>query len=128
MAADTPVIILPTASAVLPWGERDSFQFLKTPYSGAGTQREVYWQIATDSGFAAATIVRATLLRENDDHVLGDDWLDVFPAAIPLAAGTTYYVRVQVRNTSNETSSWSATVTFTTASGVSVGDWARSQG
>ena len=129
MAADTPVIWYPRGS---PTGVRldEPMQFIKNPYSGAGTQREVQWQVASDSGFGAATIVFDTDLRENDDHWLGDDWVDfIFPNAVgPLAANTTYYVRCRVRNTSSETSNWSSTVQFTTEATVgTAADWRAAQ-
>ena len=61
------------------------------------------WQLATDAGFTA--IVQST----SADAANKTSW------STTVAAGTTYYVRVRHRGTVNGASSYSATVTFSTA-------------
>lgn len=112
MAAGTPTIYYPDGHTGIRLD--DPLMMLKDPYSGDGTQKEARWYIATDPGFADEDIVYDSGLRENDDREYGDDWIEVHGAIIPLAAETTYHVRVEVRNTSNEISSMSPTKTFTT--------------
>ena len=120
MAADTPVVISPAAG--------DSVRLdtilsaLKNPYSGTGTQVEARWQISRTDSFpaSAANLVHDTLLRENDDHAQGDDWTEIhvgsqLPGLQKWAPLTTYYLAVMVRNSSGQSSSWSASVSFTTA-------------
>lgn len=110
MAATTPVIIYPEASVT---GIKLDARliFLKNPYSGAGTQREVRWRIYDDA--SRTTTLWDSLLTENDDVVCGDDWFILWPSRIPLMSGVTYYLGVLVRNTSDETSSESTLIAFT---------------
>ena len=108
MAADTPSILGGNRTLK----RTDVAQFHKVPYSGAGTQRESRWQLATDSAFTA--VKADTLLRENDDRTLGDDWWEI---AIDSVTGlaSTMYLRCLVRNTSSESSAYSPTITLTIA-------------
>ena len=106
MAADTPVLIGEAETGV----RLDArFQCLKNPYSGAGTQREVRWQLSLTNSFPASgsNLKFDTLLREPDNQDLGADWADVHGAQIPLASSTVYYRSCMVRNTSNQSSALS---------------------
>lgn len=142
MAADTPVGLYPDAHTGVYHDE--VLQFLKNPYSGAGTQREARWRIASDSGMT--TIVWDSGLRENDDREFGDDWCEVHLVLVDdgdawgatgptgrdgragLAQQTTYYWDVEVRNTSNEISSRSTAKSFTTGrKGTSSANWRATQ-
>ena len=116
MAADTPTVFPSIGAGIRP---DDVLQFCKSPYSGAGTQREGRWQIAKVTVFPATGVdlIFDSLLRENDDRAQGDDWIDVETALIPLVPSTTYYVSCMVRNTSSESSSWATAVSFVTMAG-----------
>ena len=85
---------------------------IKSAYTGAGTQREVRWQLSATSAFpASSTNVRwDSLLRENNDNQLGDDWVEIPVPLLTLTAGGTYYLSCLVRNTSSESSSWATAI------------------
>jgi len=126
MAAGTPSIIYPTNGET---GIRLAHVLLalKAPYSGAGTQREVRWQVSTTNSFPATTaLVWDSGLRENDDHALGDDWVEV-PLPLLAASATTYYLSCLVRNTSDESSSWATAVSFATETGLTTAVWEAAQ-
>jgi len=132
MAATAPVLLYPSGGET---GVRLGGRLIvyKDDYSGAGTQRE--WQIQVgNGGFTAAQIALGydSLLVENDDHLLTDDTYELHPelwnGGKGAQSGVTYSFRCRVRNTSDETSSWSATVTatFETAR-LTLADWQRAQ-
>lgn len=125
MAAGTPTIYCPNATST-GYKLQHVLRALKSPYSGAGAQREAQWDLATDAAFAS--IVWTTKLRENDDLTQGDDWVEIPVPMIPLATATTYYLRVKVRNTSNETSSYATAVSFTMETApLTSTEWAQAQ-
>ena len=99
---------------------------MKNPDSGAGTQRECQWDLATDAAFTA--IVWTSYLRENDDQDQGDDWIEIPVPLVPLLSATLYYLRCRVRNTSNETSSFATAVSFTMETAALLNtEWAQAQ-
>ena len=133
MAAGTPTVLAPAAAEVVRL--ETVLAVLKTPYSGAGTQRELRVQVSRTNAFPAwaTNAVFDSLLREDDSHAQGDDWCEVqvgrqLPGLAAWAAATTYYCSALVRNTSSESSSWATAVTFTTAAAeVSASTWRAAQ-
>ena len=127
MAANQPTVLMPVTGET---GIRldDVLMFLKSPYSGAGTQRELRVQVSTVNSFPSSSAIIDTSLRENDDRAQGDDWAELQLAMYGLAASTLYYLSCMVRNTSNEPSSWASSVSFTTeADPLTAATWTAGQ-
>jgi len=118
MSATTPVIICPVTGEV---GIRldDVLLLVKAPYAGSGAtvQTEVRWQASLTNSFPAVApnlITGAdTLLRENDDRQLGDDWHELWGALLALPPGTLVYISCMVRNDDGDPSAWATAVSVT---------------
>jgi hypothetical protein len=96
---------------------------LKSPYSGAGTQTEVQWQLASDAGFTS--VLWDSQLRAADGRWLTADSVLVPVALIAAAQGSTVHLRSRVRNSVGETSAWSSAVSFTLEARMTAVTWAE---
>jgi len=123
MAATTPVLWFKTGVTGVRLDE--VLRVNRSVYAGAGAHRETRWQLSLTNAFPAAApnLVWDSLLREDNDHDLGSDWLELPLAIIPLAISTAHYLSCLDRNTLDESSAWATAVTFATAAALTAAVW-----